>query len=228
AEVHGGNQTRLFEVFPGGGLTLTGLKLSGGSAGEGGAVYSHYANLTFDRCNFDGNLAMDGSGGAVWARGGNVTVVGGEFFRNTATRVGGAVYALGPGPEAPVPVCSITDAEFVSNSAYEHDDDDDDDEAHYSSADVSIQSGGAAMFMYAVVDITDSVFSGNYATHSGGAVDGSYGETSIVVTGCTFGNNTSGGFGGAIIASFLTLGGGTQLTNNSASEGGGAVSRSIV
>ncbi|CAN0429733.1 unnamed protein product, partial [Laminaria digitata] len=46
AEVQGGSLTRLFEVSPGGSLTLTGLKLSGGSARNGGAIYSDRANLT--------------------------------------------------------------------------------------------------------------------------------------------------------------------------------------
>lgn len=252
AEVHGGNRTRLFEVSRGGGLTVTGLKLSGGSAGDGGAVYSHYANLVFDSCIFESNIATDGGGGAVWAKRGNVTIVGGEFLGNNATRYGGAVDVIDGGLQiqggsrfegnqadvgggslfcgldelfiganTPLPSCSITDATFVSNSAYLEERQDDDDDVY--GEPVISGSGGAATFMFAVVDISDSVFGGNTAGVWGGALDGFH-AANMMVTGCTFGNNTSGGYGGAIDASSMTLGGGTQLTNNSASEGGGAVS----
>lgn len=254
AEVHGGNRTRLFEVFPGGGLTVTGLKLSGGSAGDGGAVYSHYANLVFDSCIFESNIATDGGGGAVWAKRGNVTIVGGEFLGNNATRYGGAVDVIDGGLQiqggsrfegnlanvgggsifcglgelganTPFPLCSITDATFVSNSAYLEERQDDDDDVY--GEPVISGSGGAATFMFAVVDISDSVFGGNTAGVWGGALDG-YLAAHMMVTGCTFGNNTSGGYGGAIDASSMTLRGGTQLTNNSASEGGGAVSTVLI
>ncbi|CAN0513056.1 unnamed protein product, partial [Scytosiphon promiscuus] len=97
AQVHGDgsqtNGTRLFEVSQGGGLTLTRLKLSGGSAEDGGAIYSRSANLTLDTCVVEGNVATDGNGGAVLADGGTVTIVGGEFLANNATRYGGAVHA---------------------------------------------------------------------------------------------------------------------------------------
>ena len=240
AEVHGGNRTRLFEVLPGGGLTLTGLKLSGGSAADGGAAYSHYANLTFDNCTFDGSIAIDGEGGAVWARRAHVTIEGGELLDNNANRYGGAVHAVDgrlkiqggsrfegnqankgggalfcgrgePGSNKPLPLCSMTDAAFVCNSVCPEDQHDDDDE--YGDPLTTTSAGGAALFMLAVVDITNSVFSGNYTANSGEALNGGF-ETSMVVTGCLFGNNTAGGCGGAILASFMTLGGGTQLMDN--------------
>ncbi|CAN0262602.1 unnamed protein product, partial [Laminaria digitata] len=88
------NGTRLFELSEGGGLTLSRLKLTGGSAGSGGAIFSRSASVTLDNCTFEGNVATDGNGGAVWADGGNVTIVGGEFSANHATNYGGAVYAI--------------------------------------------------------------------------------------------------------------------------------------
>lgn len=96
AEIRGGSQTRLFEVSPGGGLAMTMLRLSGGTAsaavgGGGGAIYANSGVLTLDSCVFQGNVAADGNGGAVWAEGGNVTILGGEFVGNNASVFGGAV-----------------------------------------------------------------------------------------------------------------------------------------
>ena len=248
AEVYsGGSHARLFEVAEGGGLALTKLKLSGGSAEDGGgAIYSESATLTLSNCTFDGNTATNGSGGAVWASGGTVTIVGGEFLANNATGNGGAVHAVEgsllveggarfEGNTAtvggavfcgmednesgkPLVLCSITDAEFVSNSAARE------DQEHVSDFSL-IDGGGAAMFLYATVKITDSVFSSNYALLSGGALHGGF-DTDILVDGCKFGNNTSDKFGGAISACSMTLGGGTQLTDNGAADDGGAVSAS--
>ena len=256
AEVHAGNfQTRLFQVYSGGGLTLTRLKLSGGSAARGGAILSESANLTLDACVFEKNVATDGNGGAVWTSGGNVTIVGGEFLDNRATQYGGAVHSIDGrfvieggarfkgnrgvgggalfcglgevGSEKQSAVCSITDAEFVSNSAARplH-------EVEYKLEELSavgftyLDGGGAAMFLYADVDITDSVFSGNHAQLSGGALHGGA-DTKFSISGCTFANNTSDKYAGAISASYMTLGGGVQLKNNRALVDGGAVSDPI-
>ncbi|CAN0558195.1 unnamed protein product, partial [Laminaria digitata] len=248
AEVHaGGSHTRLFEVSPSAILTLTRLKLLGGSAVGGGAIFSESADLTLDNCTFEGNVATDGNGGAVSAHGGNVTIVGGEFSGNSATRYGGAVHsvdgkllvqgeskfksntaigggALFCGSENQHAACSITDAEFVSNSAARAIQDENYKEEELNVVGFTyLDGGGAAMFLFANVDITDSVFSGNHALLAGGALHGGLG-TDITANGCRFVDNNAGKYGGTISASSMTLGGGTQLTNNLALDAGGAVS----
>ncbi|CAN0422560.1 unnamed protein product, partial [Laminaria digitata] len=162
----------------------------------GGAILSRSANLTLDNCTFDGNLATDGNGGAVWADGGNVTIVGGEFLANTATSYGGAVYAAG---------CRLVvegGSRFQGNTA--------------------IVGGGAAMFLFASVNITDSVFRGNYARQSGGALHAGL-DIDVLVNRCRLRNNTLGKYGGATSGSSIILGEGTQLMHNSAVDDGGAV-----
>ena len=77
--------------------------------------------------------------------------------------------------------------------------------------------GGAVAFLYAGADITGSVFVGNYAQFSGGAMLGGNG-TDITVNGCKFENNTAVEFGGAIAAASMTLGGNTKLTGNKATS----------
>ncbi|CAM9644386.1 unnamed protein product [Ectocarpus sp. 13 AM-2016] len=93
AGVQGGGQIRMFGVSPAGGLTLTDLKLSGGSAASGGAIRSSMAAVTLNNCVFDDNIATDGGGGAVWVEGGELTIFGGEFSGNSASGNGGAVLA---------------------------------------------------------------------------------------------------------------------------------------
>ncbi|CAN0033660.1 unnamed protein product [Ectocarpus fasciculatus] len=93
AEVLGGGQTQMFYVSSSAGLTLTDLRLSGGSAASGGAVYASVASVTLNSCVFDGNFATAGDGGAVRLEGGDLTVVGGEFTGNSASGNGGAVLA---------------------------------------------------------------------------------------------------------------------------------------
>ncbi|CAN0197010.1 unnamed protein product, partial [Laminaria digitata] len=191
----------------------------------GGAILSHSANLTLDNCTFDGNLATDGSGGAVWADGGNVTIVGGEFLANTATNYGGAVYAAGcrlaveggsrfQGNTAIVGG-ALFYAEFVSNTAARENQESVDKLS-------DLDGGGAAMFLFASVNITDSVFRGNYAQQSGGALHAGL-DTDVLVNRCRLRNNTSDKYGGAISGSSIILGGGTQLMHNSAADDGGAV-----
>ncbi|CAN0215079.1 unnamed protein product, partial [Laminaria digitata] len=211
-----------------------------GSAGNGGAIHSDRASLTLDNCSFDGNVATEGDGGAVWADGGDVTIVGGEFLSNRATLNGGAVLAtdaslvvkegarfennkaveggalycgvagfgLGTGLG---PSCSISNAEFVSNNASLETFFDFDDVVRWEDLD----GGGAAAFWFTEADITDSVFTNNHAQFTGGAVFGGN-DTDIKVEGCIFSSNTAMGFGGAIGASSMTLGGDTQLLDNKA------------
>ncbi|CAM9376759.1 unnamed protein product, partial [Laminaria digitata] len=247
AEVRGGSQTRMFEVSRGGGLILTQLKLSGGTAGSGGAIYSDAAALVLESCIFHGNVATDGDGGAVWADGGNVTIVGGEFLDNTATVYGGAVAATGvsslvvaegstfegnkalvggalycsavavSGLASSATSCSLNSTLFTSNTATRETE----DQLFFDFSD-GVDGGGAVAFLSDIANVTDSVFGSNHAEHSGGALLGGN-STDITINGCKFENNTAEMYGGAIAASSMTLGGGTRLTNNTAISGGGAV-----
>lgn len=231
---------RLFNVSPGGGLSLSQLRLSRGVAANGGAVYSSMASLTLDNCSFGDNHAIGGDGGAVWANGGNVTIIGGEFLENTARAgYGGAVHAFdavltildgarfesnsavrggavycAAGGDAASSYCSLSNASFATNTVFSNDDE----------FDGTRKFGGAALFEnVADVSIAGCVFAGNSAQSSGGALYGGN-ETKLIVEGCTFQNNTAPRFGGAIAASSATLAGDTELRYNVADLHGGAVS----
>ncbi|CAM9909015.1 unnamed protein product [Ectocarpus sp. 4 AP-2014] len=249
AEVQGGGQTQMFYVSSSGGLTLTNLRLSGGSAASGGAVYASASSVALNSCVFDGNFATAGGGGAVWAEGGNLTIVGGEFSGNSASGNGGAVLATDAGlvirdgtrfegntaveggglycggnettafANDATSSCSLSEAVFIANNASRE------TEIQYPSYWVStdeVDGGGAAAFWYAEVNISDSVFGSNYAQLSGGAVFGGN-STEMAIDGCKFENNTTLGYGAAVAACSATLGGSTTLTNNSAEENGAGV-----
>ncbi|CAM9610954.1 unnamed protein product, partial [Laminaria digitata] len=221
------------------------LRLSGGAAGSGGAIYSYSAALTLDSCKFHDNVATHGDGGAVWADGGNVTIIGGEFLDNIASGCGGAVAATGANnslvvqkgsmfegnkallggalfcsgvAESGLARYSLDDTTFTSNTAtFERRD------TEFGIPSEGVEGGGAVALLFASANITDSVFAGNYAQHSGGALLGGN-STDITTNGCKFENNTAVEFGGAVAAASMTLGGNTQLTSNAAFSSGGAVS----
>ena len=257
AVARGDFQTRLFEVSPGAQLTLSELKLAEGSALNGGAILS-YGSLTLDTCEFDGNVATDGSGGAVCARDGNVTISGVEFSGNSATLFGGAVFALdaklvinegarfdsnqaeeggavyckrsdGSSEDSLLTApCTLRDAIFLGNNAsveryvyftdyvdwYYYDD------STSSKPWEFIFGGGAATFVNAEVIISNCDFIKNNAKVAGGALYGGD-TTNLNISGCTFEGNIALGFGGAVAASSVTFGGGTELRGNNASYGGG-------
>ncbi|CAM9831277.1 unnamed protein product [Scytosiphon promiscuus] len=243
AEVHGDSQTRMFEVSPSGLLSLTQLKLSGGNAESGGAIYSSMATVELESCVLGQNAATAGDGGAVWVQGGDLTIKSGEFSDNSASRYGGAVFAVDAGVviqdntvfesnraveggglycggagDATVASCSLSQAMFTSNSAASE------EEVSLSSLDswADLYGGGAAAFYDADVTITDSEFQLNEAEVSGGAVFGGSGSVMAVV-GCTFKNNSTPGYGAGVAASTATLGGDTLVKNNQADESGGGV-----
>lgn len=185
AEVKGGGAGRLFDVSESGGLTLSQLKLSGGTAVSGGAIYSSAASIFIDSCVFEGNIASDGNGGAVWARGGELTIVGGEFVGNSAggedTGNGGAVWASDVEEDATDPAsgavsCSFSGVVFTFNSAEES------GGAVY---------GGEGSFM----SIDGCTFEDNTTPGNGGAVAAS----SATLGGNTvLTNNAADGRGGAV------------------------------
>ncbi|CAN0504407.1 unnamed protein product, partial [Scytosiphon promiscuus] len=152
--------------------------------------------------------------GAVLATDANLVVREGTRFESNKAAEGGALYCGAAGLGAATgsgPSCSITNAEFVSNNA-----------SLETFLDLTIvgpwedlNGGGAAAFWFTEADITDSVFTSNYAQFTGGAVFGGN-DTDIKVQGCSFALNTAKGYGGAVGASSMTLGGDTQLVDNKA------------
>jgi sugar lactone lactonase YvrE len=69
----GGGTNRLFTVTNGGNLTLRGLTLKDGNAGDsfGGAIFNEFGVVLVDRCTLTGNTAS--TGGAIYSSAGAIT-----------------------------------------------------------------------------------------------------------------------------------------------------------
>ena len=142
----------------------------------------------------------------------------GSTFQGNMALIGGALYCSGV-RESVLARCSLSDTLFASNTATGETE----ETALFDAPSEGVDGGGAVAFLYAGADITGSVFVGNYAQFSGGAMLGGNG-TDITVNGCKFENNTAVELGGAIAAASMTLGGNTELSYNWADGDGGAVS----
>jgi len=90
--VSGAGQSRIFEVDTGGTLNLTGLALTDGSAGLGGAILDNGGTLNISGSTLSGNIARGSTGnsggpargGAIAIDGGSVTITASTIKGNTA------------------------------------------------------------------------------------------------------------------------------------------------
>ena len=173
-------------------------------------MWADGGNVTIVGGVFRGNNASH-YGGAVGAMGARLVVQQGSIFDGNTALVGGALYCTGVN-ESALARCSLNDTEFTSNNATAET-----EETMSFDLDLSegVEGGGAVAILFASANIADSLFSGNHANHSGGALLGGNG-TDITVNGCKFENNAAGTYGGAIAAASMTLGGNTQLIGNKA------------
>lgn len=246
AEAFGSFGTRVFEVSPGGGLQVFGLRLSGGTEVTGGAIYSSSGSLRLDKCVVDDNFASGGAGGALWAEGGNVTIVGGEFLNNGATSQGGAVFAVNcdltvkdgtrfvsnAASEGGAVYCASSDSSsgkktcffdgvvFTKNNASSETLVNYDD---YKAEWVGKSGGGALSVLRVDIKVADCTFESNFAQVAGGALFAGN-HTELTVDACTFSNNTGLGFGAAMAVSTATITGGTVIEYGYTDGYGGGVS----
>ncbi len=157
--LHGNGATRLFEVAPGGTLTLRHVTLTGGSAANGGAIVNA-GKLTVIDSTFAGNTA--GNAGAI-DNSGALSITDSTFTTNAATSAGGQGGAIRNGIEA---VLTITTSTFSGNSA-------------------SRGAGGAIENFFGTASLSASTVTGNHAL-TGGGIDN---VGSLTVTRSTFDAN---------------------------------------
>lgn len=152
-------------------------------------------NLTLTNA-FADNTANNG--GAIYNNlGGSLTVANCTFTNNIAYRQGGAIYNVG--------ICNVIDCIFTDNMA------------------IGFMGGGAIYNDEGFLTVVNCMFTGNTATHNGGAIfnlGGSSTVNNLAAANCTFTNNNANG-GGAI----FNLGSSSILTNctftgNTANNGG--------
>jgi hypothetical protein len=176
---------------------LANLYLIDANTTYGGAIHLDGATLTLDHVHVSNSQAT--FGGAILMEGGTLFVAHSEFISNSAD-FGGAI-DLGIGTA------------IISSSSF--------------TANVASQSGGAvAAISFSRLDVSGSLFDGNRALFSGGAIYAQDTPVQTNVTSSTFTSNrtltpTANVGGGAIYnVGVLTLTTSTLANNVSASEGG--------
>jgi hypothetical protein len=85
--------SRVFNIGGVPGVTLSGMKITGGAAGgSGGGIYTNSPSVTLDRVQIDNNSGTYGGGVYVAAYGG-LTLKNSTVWDNSATGNGGGIYA---------------------------------------------------------------------------------------------------------------------------------------
>ncbi len=180
-------------------FTMTDTRISNNTALTGGGILNDGPVATFDiDCSvLDTNQAAGGSGGALSLAGGVVTLDQSLVQSNSADVDGGGI-------DVTSGTLDITTTEFVSNNA---------------------QSGGGAINYLVNGNVSQSIFRNNFSALGGGAVRAQ--QAIIGSVDNVFDANTTSSKGGAILmtGTFSLLNStGDSFTDNSARDGGGAIS----
>ncbi len=191
----------------GGTVTLTGTDFIGNTAdNNGGAIYNEDGMLSITGGSFKQNYAQC-EGGAISNNGGDVTIVGAVFDENQSSGCdsGGAIYSEGGS-------LTVSGSTFTDNDAN--------------------GSGGAIASYDSVLDVDESVFSGNESSY-GGAIsvvggDDSEENSDISIAGSVFEDNDGGDGGGAVAIEVYNVAGTVSISENAMTSNyaynGGAVS----
>ena len=219
-----GGTSRVFLIGPGVSASLSGMTIMGGSADDGGGIYSSGTLMVTDSTLF-GNSADDYNGGAIYNNSGTLTVNNSTLSENSANDRGGGIYsdhgtltvtnstlsgnlatttgnyAYGGGIYSNSGTLTITNSSFSGNSA---------------------DSSGGGIYSTGTLTVTNSTLSGNLAADSSGG--GIYNSGTLTVTNSTLSRNSADDCGGGIYSQrgALTVASST-LAGNSAGDSGGGI-----
>jgi hypothetical protein len=181
--VDGRHASRVFYIAPSKTVSISGLTVRNGRAGDGAGIYNNHSTVTVNNSTISGNsTATDGSGGGIYNDGRNrgsatVTVNNSTISGNSAS-VGGGIDNDGTnrgGATVTVNNCTIS-----GNSTDFH------------------GGGGGICNESATVTVNNSTISGNSAGLGGGIDnDGSQGSATLTANNSTISGN-SARFGGGI------------------------------
>jgi predicted outer membrane repeat protein len=183
---------------------------------NGAAIWAS-GDVQVTNTTFDGNLA-DGSGGAIYVESGDLEIVNSTFHNNGATTHGGAIAMLGDA------FLTIVGSQFVQNYTTNRE--------PVPSVDGPQDAGcGGAIRLDVNGDseISNTLFDGNYAGYTGGAINtqtscGSAAEGgTLTIQGSVFRNNVAFCAGGAIEANALIVSRSRFIDNDATDCAGGAI-----
>lgn len=206
-----GNGGAIFHAGPGGAITITSgaFEANGPKDGAetwGGGIYTAAATLTVTDTTFKANVSTRGGGVAV-ARGASdpaatVTISGSSFEGHGGEYAGGLYLETNTDANDQL-VATITSCTFLKNS---------------------VGNGGGAIHADAGTKavISGSTFEENATTADAGAGGGAIrSDGTLEVATSTFDKNTSANLGGAIHSTGVLRTDDVQVTNGSATDGGG-------
>ncbi|ADZ09717.1 polymorphic outer membrane protein [Methanobacterium lacus] len=185
-------------ICTGGGLTkVSGSTFYNNTSYNGGAISSY--GLTVTGSIFKGNTAGQ-FGGAIINQGRNLTVIGSTFKNNSAILGGGGICS------GAAPLTYVKDSTFTNNTAQS-------------------RSGGAIFDFGNTITVKGSTFKDNTAPNGGAiSTDNGYGLIILNVTNSTFTNNNATGSGGAICNSNMgTLNVTCSTFTGNKAQSGGAI-----
>src|SRR5215470_4756507 len=217
--VSGGNLSRVFQVEAGETVSISGLTIAGGNAGDGnGGGIDNFGALTVRDSVFSGNSAING-GGLENEVGGTATVIGSTFTGNSSFISGGGIDSTG--------TLTVSDSTFAGNSARFR------SGGGLESAGTLTVSGsnftgnsatrfGAGLVTFGTAAVRDSTFTNNNFTARGGRGGGITNTGTLTVSDSTFAGN-SAFLGGGIDdeGGTLTVIGSTFTGNSATTIGGG-------
>ena len=157
-------------IFNGGALNIVNSKFTENRGAYGGVIKNLSGTVTITDSTFSGNVADDRAGvidndGTIFIT--NSTFIGNKSQDESDFGNGGVIYNSNTG------TVIIEKSTFSGNSGW----------------------FGGAISNFGIQEVTNSTFSGNYASIRGGAI---YDNNSLTISNCTFSENTSE-YGGAAI-----------------------------
>ncbi|MBR0225596.1 MAG: fibronectin type III domain-containing protein, partial [Thermoguttaceae bacterium] len=173
--ISGGGMTRVFNVWEDAGdVTIRGLTISNGWAEDGGGIYKGVnSTLTLESCSVEYNIAITGSGGGVYADGGELQIVDTAFRGNITLSKADDNGTKGFGGALYVKECSTT----VASSTF--------------AGNKSLLDAAAIFANQSRLDVESSTFTQNTADRGQSAIKWYAGSSGSVV-GSLFYRNTSG------------------------------------
>jgi len=190
----------VFTVDSGVTVSLSGMTMSGGDAGEGGGnIYGYGGGLnnlgttTVSASIFSNNSAWEG-GGISNESGATLNVIDSTFTNNSAAAGGGIYNYLG--------TATVDGSYFTGNSSF---------------------GGGGGIMNYGLMTVNGSVFTSNFASDFFGGCFFNFGTA--IVSDCSFINNsaTENGPGGGIMNDGTLTVSGSIFTGDSAGDIGGGI-----
>jgi hypothetical protein len=183
--ISGGSQNQVF-VFVEGTISISGLTITKGNAGNGGAI-QNFATATIDNCVISGNSASD-SGGGIENQGSAMTVRNSIIASNTSQKSGG-IDNYGT-------TLTLDNTTVVDNTAYD--------------------GGGIESGSESSLTVTNSVFSGNSATLDDGGAINNYGGSLSISGSIFLSNSAAGRGGGILTLGGPTVIDSTVISGNQA------------